>query len=243
MTSRRLRIQPWCHYTFDQEANVFIAMKSHLEPEIPLAHAVPITQLPSAPSGTVEVEVKVPLPLHASSGFSFEHDPPRVSGVVNDAHQRLLGYYFNKLALPGLEIWGVFDCNVLRKLLMENEHVERTLILTDTPPKRGEILYQYTLPREVGLTFSGFPPCVQSINDKFLFGRVRVGQAVHALCIPGRAPFMMQSGGFTAVRLQQQIEETSHIDGRQLILKDKKEELKTRAGSRGAFDPEGCCVS
>ncbi|GAX11312.1 hypothetical protein FisN_15Lh241 [Fistulifera solaris] len=218
-------------------------MKNHSESEIPLVHAVPVTELPSALSGTVEVEVKVPLPQHASSGFSFEHDPPRVSSVVNDSHQRLLGYYFSKLALPGLEISGIFDCNILRKLLMENEHVERTLILTDTPPKRGEILYQYTLPREVGLTFSGFPPCVQSISDYSLFGRVRVGQAIHALCIPGRSPLMMQSGGFTAMRLQQQIEETSHIDGRHLILKDKKEELKLREGSRGAFDPEGCCVS
>ena len=218
-------------------------MKHHnAESAIPLVHAVPITaELPGIK--TVETQVKVPLPLHVSSGFSFDQDPPRVSRVIHETHQRLVGYYFSRLVLPGLEILGVFDANVLRTLLLQHQNVPRTLVLTDTPPKRGETLYQHELKKVVGLTFSGFPPCVQSITDEILWSSVRVGQAVHAVCIPGRPPLMLQSGGFTAVRVQQLLEETFHIDGRHLILKDRKEELKPRGGSRAAFDLEGCSIS
>lgn len=223
-------------------------MKSDSLSDTPLVHAVamPEGELPPAilsGSRTVEVEVKVPLPVHASLGFFFENDPPRVSSVSNETHQRLLGYYFSKLTLPGLEISGVFDCNALRALLIENQNVARTLILTDTPPKRGETLYQHDLQKAVGLTFSGFPPRVQSITDESLNARIRVGQAVHALCIPDRAPFMMKSGGFTAFRLQQLLDETSHIDGRHLILKDRMEVLRPKEGSRDPFDCEGCLIS
>lgn len=211
---------------------------------IPLVHAVPVPEeaLSIVHSGNGNVEINIP--VHAiSSGFSFENDPPRVSSVTNEAHQRFVGYYFSKLKLPGLEISGVLDCNVLRALLLQNQSLVRTLILTDTPPRRGDTLYQHDLPKNVGLTFSGFPPVVQSITDVTWMSRVRVGQAVHAVCIPGRAPFMLESGGFTASRVQQLLNETSHMDGRCLILKDRKEVLKPKDGSRDLFDLGGCLIS
>ena len=92
-------------------------------------------------------------------------------------------------------------------------------------------LYRILLPTvsadALGIQISGFPPTVQSVDSSKspLFGKIHPHQTVQALIVPGQELFHLRSGAFTGQRLVDRLNETSSIPGRQLVVKDTRNEV------------------
>jgi hypothetical protein len=185
----------------------------------------------------------------------FAGDPPKVVGggyvLATAGSTPVMGYFFSSLRLPGLEISCIDDPNYLQQLLHANQSVARQLILTAARPFPSSgtgTLYRHDLmtgtAQDLGITFFGFPPVVKAVekNSPF-FGKMHPGQTVDALCLQGHLDLTLQSGGFTASRIHQLLQETSHYDcpgSRQIVVKDRPDVLeKDPNGTRGAFDFDG----
>ena len=223
----------------------------------------PAEAIPYASAVNTDDVVVVDLPLHQNSGLIFTGEPPRISQVTNSDHHKytsssvssLVGYYFSSLKLPGLEVSQIADANQLRQLLAANQTVTRQVILTRQAPAAATTtdvwvgcLYRHDLPpgdlRDV-LALEGFPPRIQHVpSDSPLAGRLHPGQCVDAVVIPAYQQdgdddvvLTMQSTGFTASRVRAVLQETQHLVGRQLVVKDRADVLQTSTtGERGWFD-------
>lgn len=221
--------------------------ESH-EPEIPVAIATPVAVASTGPGQSVLID----LPIHNNSGLIFSDSPPRVTQVTDSALQQrygdITGYYFSSLRLPGLAITDIYDSNRLRQLLLANQALPRKNILTRQAPPYSNYgcRYRHELPTHtpLGVTLDGFPPKVKEVHSGPLAGKMNPGQTIDAVCIPGQPDLTLQSGGFTAYKVTQVLEQTSHIPGRELIVKDQADVIRgePRGSSNAAFDTGGCIV-
>lgn len=193
------------------------------------------------------------LEVNSSSGFIFDGSPPHVTRLVHDipslaAGQSIVGYYFQSLQIPGVEITNVYDTSRLHQLLLTNKHLPRRLMLCSHAPqvqvRNDECRYIHDIPATayLGVHFSGFPAKVASLDPKSpMAGKIHPGQSVYAVIVPGQPDLEFNSGGFTGHRVQEHLRQNSHVPQKQLVLVDRPMFLKGKA-SNAAFDKSDCIV-
>jgi hypothetical protein len=200
----------------------------------------------------------VALPIGCSDlGFDVVGSPPCISNVSKlnavanaNANANLPnlkeGHYIHGLIMPDIVIDNLVDSKHLTELLRVNMNGPRHIMVSPSPffadPVAGNqntgALYKHALPvnLDLGLHMKGFPPGITYVQPNSpLAGRVYSGQGVHAVVIPGQPVFNLQAGAFTSDKVQERLASTSHIEGRQLVVKDGAQPRREK-GSHAAFD-------
>lgn len=212
----------------------------------PEAIAFPV-QTNAEPLQTVE------LPIGCQDlGFSMKGSPIRITEVSPNSPLKGLkeGHFIHGLVMPDIEIVMLADSNHLANLLNVNIMNPRHLLVSHNmyfiDPSIGSnavagAMYKHRLPaaKDLGFTLVGFPPVIHCVTQHSIFvGKLHPGQTVEALIVPGMPVFNLGAGGFTNAKLQERLNSTSHIEGRQLVVKDVTSAYgKGREkGSSAAFD-------
>mmetsp|Transcript_138 Transcript_138/g.522 ORF Transcript_138/g.522 Transcript_138/m.522 type:complete len:229 (+) Transcript_138:265-951(+) len=208
----------------------------------------------------------VTLPFYGGSGnlSQAQVNPSYDASQLPPNTPPLADFYFHQLQVgDDLIISHVVSPQRISEFLQAFVHMPRRLILGSAPPaalpdSTGlQCLYQHLLPanQPCGLTITGFPPRLEQVSPTSpLFQKAYPGQFIHALVLPdGRPPLNAQSPGFTGQKCQATLDqETLHLDGRWLWLKDLNQvgvnaAVKTRHTPKArkeeaAFDMDGCCT-
>jgi hypothetical protein len=204
--------------------------------------------------------IVVTLPLGCQNlGVEFAGTPPVIANVHPKSplvDQMQVGLYVHGICLPGVEIINIIDPQQLLNLIQSNIANLRQLLLSSSlfyvdeslgPPSssyRGP-LYKHTLPAMPNLGFSliGFPPIVMTVSPGSpMSGRLIPGQTAHALLVPGEQRLDLAAGAFTSATLQEKLNRTSSVVGRQLVVHDDAPAPREK-GSSKAFVAADCVVS
>eukprot|EP00980_Cylindrotheca_fusiformis_P007751 scaffold1648_cov115-Cylindrotheca_fusiformis.AAC.6 len=187
-------------------------------------------------------------------GFTLSGSPPTVSMLTPGSPLEgkiQIGHYIHCIRLNGLEIVNLVDCNHLMSVLRANTNYPRQLLCSAAPvyvdPMVGgspyRPLFKHGLPAsaQLGFALTGFPPVIAQV-DKFLEGRLFVGQTVEALWIPGRPLMNLQAGGFSSAKVNRELAATSNIEGRKLTVRDGQTAVPNDPGSTAGCD-DICTIS
>jgi len=203
------------------------------------------------PQGAADDQLGISFGGGSPPQFAYVDPKSPLSGQVS------VGQYCHGISLPGVDIVQLQDPSHLMNLIRSNQHSERRELMISNSPTyidpsvlpsyqdpnaSRSVLYKHTLPtmEPLGVFLTGFPPYISRIDpNSKLHGALQVNQTVQALVIPGQEVFHLQSGGFTNGNVIRRLDETSHIPGRQLVVKDVFIGKRT-AGSNAATDD--CCV-
>jgi hypothetical protein len=193
-----------------------------------VAQASPVAQASSEPLYTVD------LPVGQDHGFIVQGSPPRISYVNLESPVYdgiVVGHYIHGLILPGIEIVNLTDHNQLTQLLEMNVANPRHILVSHNQyfidPVIGSstagALYKHRLEADkyLGFTMEGFPPTIKFVDpNSSMVGRLHLGQRVEALLVPNQPVMNLAAGAFTSAKVQERMIATSHIEGRQLVMKD-----------------------
>jgi hypothetical protein len=188
-------------------------------------------------------------------GVVFDGKPPIVQEILSDSPlfgtKLAVGQYVQTLIVPGVvEISFITDTQHLLYYLDYYQQAESRTLILRRHILSGPLQFKLTLPAtsdNLGLTMAGFPPIITHIAaDSPFFGLVQSGMVVDRLYIPGWQPkseLSLATGGFTDANVIKALKDSSHIEGRILVLKilDKPILGDTKSSSAG-FDLEGCCI-
>jgi hypothetical protein len=163
--------------------------------------------------------------------IQFIGTPPQVSSydasLLPASTPVLTNQYFVALKVPGLEISSVESPQRIQEFLAAFTNELRQLVVSSQPPTNRQpgilCMYKYDLPAHtpLGISFTGFPPKISDVAPTSpLFQKVYPGQFVHTMTVPQRLELSVNSPGFTGARILQELGETNHIEGRQLVVKD-----------------------
>lgn len=204
------------------------------------------------------IVVTLPLGCH-DVGVEFAGTPPTVSNVHPKSplvDQVQVGLYVHGICLPGVEIINIANPQQVRDLIQSNVSSLRQLMLSYSPfyvdrslgPSRSSYngpLYKHTLPATPSLGFSlvGFPPIVSAVpSGSPMAGRLIPGQTVQALLVPGEQRLDLAAGAFTSAKVQEKLDRTSCLEGRQLVVNDAPHAPREK-GSSKAFVVADCVIS
>jgi hypothetical protein len=157
-------------------------------------------------------------------GITFDGYPPRVASVAKDSplfDEVSEGCYAQTLIVPGCEVSFIPNATQLDNDLRLFEHQDRTLVLRDFPIA-GPPIWTVSLPTgPLGIHMQGFPPVITGVSGVF-DGKdfIRVGLTVDRLFVPGLYDLSLATGGFTDARVVKVLNETSHVEGRFMVLSD-----------------------
>jgi hypothetical protein len=192
-------------------------------------------------------------------GVEFSGTPPAVTKVHPNSplvEELYVGLYVHGISLPDVEIVNFTDPIHLTSLIQSNIAHSRQLLLSSSPfyideslggsmsSYRGA-LYKHTLPAtpHLGFTLVAFPPIVSDVAaGSPMAGRLIPGQTVHALLIPGERRLDLAAGAFTSAKVQEKLDETFMVEGRQLVVNDAIHAPREK-GSSKAFVAADCVVS
>jgi len=94
--------------------------------------------------------------------------------------------------------------------------------------------------RILGVTFLGFPPSIQSIDERSpLYNKIHVGQIVNEIEIPGFPVMNLSAGGFTADNVTRKLQEHGSITNKFITVQDCRVIKPSKKGSEAAFDFDG----
>ena len=165
------------------------------------------------------------------------------------------------MEVPGLEIFQVSTGAQVTKFLDDFQGGDRCVTLCSHAPTALSFqdvtcMYKHDLPanQSLGLHFEGFPPMVSEVNTTPVdsFKVIRVGQYVESILMPSNRPALTTTTpGFNGKTVRQKLEDTNHLEGRQLVLKELTEggvqrlvktkfDKKTVSSENAPFDVEGC---
>jgi hypothetical protein len=219
---------------------------------VPVAQAIPIPNSIPVASAALESSpsyiLALPVGCH-DLGFQVQGSPPFVSQVHATSPvfgQLQEGHYIHALAMPDTEIVNLVEPTHLMALLTANVANPRDLLVSSgafyvdssTGTTVRGVLYKHRLPTApaLGVTMEGFPPVIINVMPHSpLQGRLHPGQTVEALIIPGQPVFNLAAGAFTSTKVQEKLLATSHLEGRQLVVKDGFNPQREKGSSR-AFD-------
>jgi hypothetical protein len=204
--------------------------------------------------------IVVTLPLGCQDlGVEFAGTPPAVSKVHPHSplgNQLQVGLYVHGISLPGVEIINLTAPLHVVDLIQSNVTNSRQLLLSPSPfyvddclgesssSCRGP-LYKHTLPAtpNLGISLVGFPPIVTAVTPGSpMAGRLIPGQTVHALFLPGEQRLDLAAGAFTSGKVQESLDRTSHVEGRQLVVNDAPHTPREK-GCNKAFVAADCIIS
>ena len=174
--------------------------------------------------------IYVDLPIGSpTGGITFTGRPVQIAKVDSTTTAALLDNNADKIQ-PGLFLHSIqishdlaishfHDATRVEQLLTANSKAElRRLGLSVQSPGLGipddGLYYAHTLPQHVPctleglqITIQGFPPIIQTVaSTSPLANKIHPNQVVVQLQIPGRPTLNTQSPGFTAYRIQQELE-------------------------------------
>ena len=203
---------------------------------IPVAEATMVAAIPQAPATTTATTstavvasssdgIYVNLPVgSATGGLTFTGSPVQVAKVEQSELDN------NPSVQPGLFLYSIqishdlaishfHDSSRVHQLLEINAKAERRLCFSARSPGRGNpddgLYYAHTLPTHIKctleglqITLHGFPPRVQSVAPTSpMADKLHSNQVVVEVRIPGRPTLNAQTPGFTAYRIQQELEQ------------------------------------
>ena len=167
--------------------------------------------------------VKVELPVGSSLSLEFAGAPPVLKSIHANSPLKdvPLHWYAQTVTVADVEYSYISDTQSLNELLNQFRDSPRTLTLHKTP-LAGPPQVTITLPvgKELHMELNGFPPVVVSVNDKScLSGKVPEGYVVDRLMFPPDKELSLATGGFTAANVNRALLESSHQEGRVMVLK------------------------
>ncbi|KAG7374184.1 hypothetical protein IV203_013279 [Nitzschia inconspicua] len=206
-------------------------------------------------SSSVKHILHIP-PGQADLGIEFAESPPKIVRVDPSCifeGKAEVGLYVHVLRLPELEIVNLRDSQHLVNLLQANVSLPRELWLSENPSyvdtslgsTHTGALYKHVLPatENLGVLLVAFPPIINVVREESpMKGRLIPGQTVEALLIPGRPRMDLAAGAFTDAKVTQALQETSHIEGRMLVVKDAPHAPREK-GTSAACVCEDCVIS
>lgn len=222
--------------------------------DIPIVEAIPVGNITGGPQGDCfYVEVPSGYP---DLGFQVSGSPLMVTTVNKDSpvlDKVSVGNYIHGIILPDVEIVNLVEPQHLLELMKVNSSNPRRLIVSSNPfyidpsvdsgnSKALGALYKHNIPTmsNLGFTMRGFPPVISSVlHGSHFAGRLHSGQTVEALLVPGQPTMNLAAGAFTSAKVAERLLETSHIGGRQLVVKDAVIPPREKGTSRPVDD---CCV-
>jgi hypothetical protein len=188
--------------------------------------------------------VVVDLEVNSSSGIIFDGSPPRVTRLTHAipslSGQSIVGYYFQGLQMPGVEISNAYDTTCVHQLLIAKRGLPRRLMLSSHAPEANNDGCRYThdvpATEYMGVHISGFPAMVASVDQKSpMTGKIHPGQFIYAVVVPGQPDLTLHSGGFTGHRVEEYLIQNFHVPGKKLVVTDKPKLVKGKASNK-AFD-------
>ena len=223
---------------------------------IPMVEAVPVLSGTTNSSDLNGIYV-VDLPIGpVDLGFQVQGCPPQISIIHMDCPimgQIAVGHYVHGIVLPGIEIVNLTDCVHFTQLMQANAANPRRLMLSSSPfyvdTSLGNTnntrcaIYKHQLPASssLGVVMKGFPPVITIVSPSSpLAGRLHKGQTVIALLVPGQPVMNLASGAFTSARVEERLQSTCHLGGRQLVVKDGHNPQREKGSSRALDD---CAIS
>ena len=222
---------------------------------IPVAEATIVAAVPQAPTATASTAVAssaafiyVNLPVgSATGGLTFTGTPVQVAKVEQselDNPSVQPGLFLHSIQIShDLAISHLHDPNRAQQLLEANAKADRRLCFSAQSPGMGNpddgLYYAHTLPAHTKCTLEGlqialdgFPPRVRSVAPTSpMAGKLHANQVVVELRIPGRPTLNAQTPGFTAYRVQQELEHYGSGGGN--IVLTVKEALVLRKNEKG----------
>lgn len=194
---------------------------------IPQAPATTTATTSTAVVASSSDGIYVNLPVgSATGGLTFTGSPVQVAKVEQSELDN------NPSVQPGLFLYSIqishdlaishfHDSSRVHQLLEANAKAARRLCFSARSPGGGNpddgLYYAHTLPiihttkctlEGLQITLHGFPPRVQSVAPTSpMAGKLHSNQVVVEVRIPGRPTLNAQSPGFTAYRIQQELEQ------------------------------------
>lgn len=239
--------------TYEETTAVAVAVQMASAPTQATAMATTTTlQVVPLPIGLTLSELGIEIGRSSSpptiTNVFVEKDSPLV-GLVH------IGQYCHGIRLPQVEIVNLTDAAQLMDLIQANQHNPRELLLSDTAfyidpclqqQQQGGggysgALYKHTLPTttrntDLGIQFGGFPPVIESVSPHSpCAGRLHSHQTVECLMVsPNQEIFSLTSGAFTSAKLVEKLNNSAHVEGRLLVVKDGV--VRSQKGEATWFD-------
>jgi hypothetical protein len=187
--------------------------------------------------------LNVGLPVGSSLGLHIAGNPPVVQAIDPDSPLAKAGIqpgmYVQTLLVSDAEYSYITDAPSLEEALHYYHDIPRTLVFTDVALE-GPPSIKVTLPvGKLGIQLKGFPPSVVAVDKmSALYGKLPVGYVVDRLIIDGKE-LSLATGGFSDVNVKRALNESSHIEGRIMVVNNVTPLGDTRSSNRpfdlGAF--------